>query len=292
MIPPRSPLLILLTSCTAAITLLAVQPRAALAQNLGFMPGDAFFAFWLTEDIAMNVPEHRAQIVLPYATPLCNFGGYAGFSNLEIKEASTRFLDDIRRVYLEHRNIVHKVVAIDRRDDGTRLETEMNAPLCLVYNRDTDWSKQRMALKYNENWFRLPDEAFSGPGRNLDGELFSRAEVYQPLVRTFESVVEDWRNASHYRALDARLPDGVAWGKAHRAIDEPVIVCADQIQIIVTTSEVIEEFYSQQDVTFYQITSAGVKVCKWKRHGARVRLIEDDLQQDMRDADVSWPQGK
>ena len=261
----------------ATVMIIALQPRSTTAQNLSFMPGDAFFAFSLTEDTATELAEDADHVVLQYATPLCNFGGYAGFSALKIEGTQAQFVRDLQRVYRKHRTLVRKIIAIEQLDDGTRHEAEMNAPLALVYNRDVDWTKQRMALKYNEDWPCLPDTAYVGAGRNLDGDLFSRAEVYQPLMCSFDSVVEDWRNAKRYRALDARVPKGVAWGKAHRPIEEPIIVDADRVQIIVLTSEIIHDFFSREDVSFYQVTTTGTHICRWNAEDGHITLIKDRL---------------
>ena len=85
-----------------------------------------------------------------------------------------------------------------------RRETELNPPIAFVYNRDVDWTVQRIALKYNEDWPSLPPEAFVGPDRNmgLGGDVvYSRGEIYQPLVKTYDAVVEDSAERECFKPL-------------------------------------------------------------------------------------------
>ena len=220
-------------------------------------------------------------MALCYETPLISFSGYAGFNNLRLEAVPARLVADLRRVYRDHRKSMRKIVGLDIMEDGTQSETEMNPPIAFLYNRDVDWSAQRIGLKYNEDWPSLPREAFDGPGRNLslgaDNEHI-RAEVYQPLVKTFDAVVEDWRNARRFAPLRVSVPNNVAWGKAHEPIKEPVVVQSGDVQVIVTTEEDLEDYFLRRpDVRFYQVTPDGINVCRWLQEGDGIGLLREKL---------------
>jgi len=270
---------LLMPTVVAAIVLGTAQRGAA--QNMGFTPGDAFFLFALTEKLVNDLPEKGGTVTLCYETPLIGFGGYAGFNNVRIEGAPTQFVENLRRVYRDHRKSMRKIVGVDIMEDGTKRETEMNPPIAFLYNRDVDWSEQRIALKYNEDWPNLPPDAFAGPGRNmaLGGDvLYGRAEVYQPLVKTYDAVVEDWRNAKRFAPLKVRVPKNVAWGKAHEPIKEPVVAQSKDVQVVVTTEEDLEDYFLRKpDVQFYQVTPDGIDVCSWQAGDDGVELVKEKL---------------
>ncbi len=269
----------LMPTAVAAVVLGTAQHGAA--QNMGFTPGDAFFVFALTEKVVNDLPEKGGTVTLCYETPLVGFGGYAGFDNLRIEGVPPQFVDNLRRVYRDHRKSMRKIVGVDILEDGTKRESEMNPPIAFVYNRDVDWSEQRIALKYNEDWPNLPPDAFAGPGRNmgLGGDvLYGRAEVYQPLVKSYYAVVEDWRNAKRFAPLKVRVPKNVAWGKAHEPLKEPVVAQSKDVQIVVTTEEDLEDYFLRKpDVQFYQVTAEGTDVCRWQAGDEGVKLVKEKL---------------
>ena len=268
------------------VCLVGILPATAqlgVAQNMGFTPGDAFFVFGLTEKLVNELPEKGGTVTLGYETPLINFGGYAGFDNLRIEGVAPRLVDNLRRVYRDHRKFMPKIVSVRILEDGTKRETEMNPPIAFVYNREADFSVQRIALKYNEDWHNLPADAFVGPSRDmsLGGNVFhSRAEVYQPLVKTYHAVVEDWRNAKRFAPLKVRVPKNVAWGKAHEPIKQPVVAQGKDIQVVVTTEEDLEHYFLRTlNVDFYQVTSEGIDVCTWEAGDEGVELVKRKFEE-------------
>ena len=108
---------LLLTSMAVTAIVIGISPRG-IAQNMGFVPGDTFFVFALTDKLVNDLPD-KGGTVLCYETPLIGFGGYAGFSYLRIEETPTQFADNLRRVYRDHRTFIRKIVGIDRMDDGS-----------------------------------------------------------------------------------------------------------------------------------------------------------------------------
>jgi len=271
----------LIAMVVTVIVLGTAQP--GVAQNMGFTPGDAFFVFGLTEELVNDLPEKGGTVTLCYETPLIGFGGYAGFNNLRIEDVAPQFVDNLRRVYRDHRKSMRKIVGVDILEDGAKRETEMNPPIAFVYNRDVDFSLQRIALKYNEDWPNLPADAFVGPGRDMElgGDvLYGRAEVYQPLVKTYDAVVEDWRNAKRFAPLHVRVPKNVAWGKAHDPIEEPVVAQCKDVQVVVTTEEDLDNYFLRKPgVQFYQVTPEGIDVCRWKAGDDGVELIKEKLRE-------------
>lgn len=253
------------------------------AQNLGFMPGDAFFAVLLDEKLAASAPLDGGRLVLPNMGPRTsqlNFGGFAGFDYLQINGVSAQMMKDIRRVYYDQRRYVPRIVSIRLRDDGTREETEVNPLFLMVYNRDVDWEWQRIGFKYNEDWPNLPRKAFEGPDRDVPGVGFLPAEVYQPLIKGYGAVVEDWYNARQVKPLKVEVPGNVAWGKAHEPIKESVTARSEDIQIIVVAKEDLKGCSLQKPgCTFYQITLDGVKVWTWTEGDEGMELAAKELDE-------------
>ena len=276
----HKPAHLLLTPILVAGIMIGTSQRG-VAQNMGFTPGDAFFVFALTEKLVKDLPEKGGTVTLCYETPLVGFGGYAGFDYLRIEGTPPQFVDYLRRVYCDHRRSMRKIVAVEILEDGSKRETEMNPPIAFVYNRDVDWPELRIALKYNEYWPDLPPDAFVSPGRNMGlGEdvLYGRAEVYQPLVKTYDAVVEDWRNAKQFAPLKVRVPKDVAWGKVHAPIKEPVVAQHKDVQVVVTTEEDLEDYFLRKpDVQFYQVTPEGIDVCRWQAGDEGVKLVKEKL---------------
>lgn len=252
----------------AIIATLGPAERAS-AQNLAFMPGDAFFHFLIDEDLVKSIPASGGQIKLRYAVGLVGFGGYAGFARLTINDADPKLAQYLRRVYQDIRAYSPKIVAISVGKDARRQETEMNPAHAFVYNSNVDWSKQRIGLKYNEHWPNLPAEAFLGPGRNMFSENdYVRAEVYSPLIKTYDAVVEDWRDSRLFGGLKVAVPKNIAWGKAGPLITDPVVAKAADVQIIVTVEKRLYDYFRRKPrVEFYQVTNVGLKICTWSKDG-------------------------
>jgi hypothetical protein len=190
----------------------------------------------------------------------------------------------LRRVYQDDRKHRPKIVRVNISDDGTKSETEMNPPIAFVYNRDVDWAEQRIALKYNEDWHNLPSHAFEGQGRDMSlvgDELFGPAEVYQPLVKTYEAVVEDWQNAKRFAPLKVRVPKDVPWGKVGEAIKEPLVAASKDVQIVVTNEEDLGDYVLQKPgVEFYRVTADGIDLCKWLIGDEGRVLVQEKLGEE------------
>jgi hypothetical protein len=249
--------------------------RFASATNVAFMPGDAFFVFLLNERFLDSLPEKGGTVVLRYHTASAPFDGYyAGFNQLRIDGVPPQLVENLRRIYRDHRLIFPKIV----RDGGT----EMNPPIALVYNQEIDWNEQRLALKYNEDWPHWPAAAFAGQRDALD-RMCPPAELYVPLVKTYDAIVEDWGNARKYKPLAVQTPKDIAWGKSRGTwIDEPVAASSKDVQFVVTTEEDLDVYFLQRSLpngpTFYQVVADKANVCYWESDDSGEKtFVKDDI---------------
>jgi hypothetical protein len=269
-------LILLLT--LAALAIIGTR-QCAVGQNVGFLPGDAFFHFTLNERLVRSLPEGGGNVKLIYAVQPVGLGGYAGFGYLQIEPAEPELVQHLHDVYEDHRSYHPKIVERGiRTRDKSEWDVEMNAPHAFIYNRDADWSVQRIGLKYNKDWPDLPAEAFSGPDRTGWWTSLNvprpRVECYHPLVKTYDAVVEDWRNAWRFKPLRVQVPKNIGWGFADgELIPQPVVARADDIQIVVTASGDMERYFLRElNVSMYQVRKDGVKELTWRKDEEGVNL--------------------
>jgi hypothetical protein len=250
------------------------------AQSVSFMPGDAFFVFSLGGKTADSLPDKGGTVELNYDKPEYPFGKlYAGFDHIRLENVDPQFIQNLRRVYKDHRLYVRKIVEIYVEKDRAREEIELNPPLAFVYNRDVDWTEQRIALKYNEDWPHLPADAFAGPNRKLLSDR--SAAIYQPLIKTFAAVEADWGGARRFKPLKVQVPQNIAWGKWGIAIKEPIVAQCDDVQIIVAADQTLENYFLRKpEAKFYQITSEGIRICRWQSEEEGGELIKKGLGED------------
>ncbi|MHB0961402.1 MAG: hypothetical protein ACYC0X_34340 [Pirellulaceae bacterium] len=208
-----------------------------------------------------------------------------GFDKLRLEGVTPELVQYLRHVYQDHRKWTRKIVRIDVLEDGTRSEAELNPPIAFLYNADVDWSQQRIALKYNEDWPQLPAEAFAGPNRKQSfagKEVYNHAEVYQPLVKTYDAVTEDWRNSQRFPGLRVEVPENVAWGRSlGQPVTEAVNARCKDVQFVVITHEALEDYFLREPgLSFYQITVDGVSEREWRVGDEGIDLIRKELGAD------------
>jgi hypothetical protein len=264
-------------------------PSSVIAQNVvQFSPGDAYFYSSLTSELLDSLPRDGGTITLDYDLHDEDLGSTAGFQFLRIEGVSPKLIQNLRRAYVDHRKDAPKVIKSHDyflNPDGSPLKVEANAPHLLVYNTDVDFSDQRIALKYNEDWPHLPASALSPPGREWRFFGTNRAEVYWPLVKTYDAVVEDWQNAHRFKGLQVEVPKNVAWGFFGKPIEEPVVARADDIQIIVAANGKLEKYFRQEpNLPFYRVAQRWVKKCTWRKRaedeGDDELLLEEKVLDD------------
>lgn len=253
----------------ALVSVLLNLTTSVSAVNLSFMPGDAFFSVRLTAEIVDSLPTEGGTLNLSYAYPKGSgdFCGYAGFEKLTILGASPDFVDRIKSAYRAARIDVPLQIEINVDEDGNRKEFELNGFDAFVCNRDVDWKKQRIGIKYNEDWFNLPKKALAGPrGKGLFGATGKTTACmqYVSFVTGARAVEHDWKYAARYAPLGAEVPDIEGWGIAHREIEVPVSVRAKDIDIVVLKHGSIKAAFNQKDgVEFFRISEDGVRYCMW-----------------------------
>lgn len=176
-----------------------------LAHNCLFIPGDAFFYFEI-DQAEWEALQNGELSVMKYDRPeeLSGFFcGYAGYENLDIgnlpDEYRTRLIEAVATMKKKYPS---KVVEIDHGQPGlfgapSGIEKkEVNKIRIFVCDKSLDFSRHRIALKYNESW---PDAVVAlGLGRD--------DFPYDFFVKSTEAVVESWRMGSDVRPLNVRLP--------------------------------------------------------------------------------------
>lgn len=175
------------------------------AHNCLFIPGDAFFYFEI-DQAEWEALQSGKLSVMKYDRPEEQpgfFCGYAGYENLDIAnlpgEYRTRLVEAVATMKKKYPT---KIVAIDHGDSGSFggpsgiEKKEVNKLRIFVCDKSLDFSKHRIALKYNESW---PDAVVaSGLKRDDFPYLF--------FVQSTEAIVESWRMGSDVRPLSVQLP--------------------------------------------------------------------------------------
>ncbi|MBW3540881.1 MAG: hypothetical protein KY476_11470 [Planctomycetes bacterium] len=242
--------------------------KAVDAANVYFMPGDAFFHTILTDDSLKVLERAGDTITLTYDLPAASFCGFAGFERIQIDVGSSRIAQRLRNVYDSLRRTHPKVIAVFDQD-GKTVQHEINGFHLLIYNKSVDFSKQRLAIRYNESWFDLPDEVV-GPQRLGTAP----ATVYQPLFRDHEAVVHDWQWSREYDALKVSVPAGLTWGRTGEAIAQPVRGKASEFQFVILADESLKTgsyselksyFRQKPGWSFLSVSDSGVRQFQWKK---------------------------
>lgn len=264
---------------TAVVALLHVGATRSCGANVGFLPGDTFFHARLTEDFVVELDESSEQMTFSYSRPayaqpaLC---GYTGFWRLEVVDTDRNIKKSFRRLYKTLRRDYPKIIKViiieDIEDDelrqelgaeGGEIRQELNGIHVFVYNADYDVNKFGLGLKYNEQWHSPPKEAVGE--RRTDFFPLASASVYEPFVREYNAVVQDWRRADKVDALSVRVPKNIAWAKIARRREEPVRASASNLRFVVIPDGLLTECYRKTErAQFWEITAGGVMMGTWK----------------------------
>lgn len=150
-----------------SLMLLPGMSQIACGVNLSFMPGDAFFHARLTrESVEKLTSKHPLELIYDYDLKSGTLGGYAGFANLAVENATDRLKQDLKTLYSTLR--VSFPLELRMRAEKEQAPVELNGFHLFVYNRNVDFNKQRIGLKYNEAWMNLPPEALNSPSRKVE----------------------------------------------------------------------------------------------------------------------------
>jgi hypothetical protein len=272
---------IVLASCFVPLVLHGLLWQSAARANCGFMPGDAFFHSELTSDVLKDVASEKDHLILNYAhVPLSGgFGGYAGFERIKLTNLPEPMRLGLRGIYASLRQNCPMVVRIDHDKAGNNVLTEINGFHLFVYNRDVNWHKQRIGIKYNERWMAPPVQATTATASRPSGFGRAPSKEYTSFVFNRDGIVEDWKNARVFGELKVTIPERIPWGLTGPKIMEPVLADAKQIQIVVlagTDGDSVDEYFSKtRGVEFFTITADGVKRFVWAETG----LVGEDYKE-------------
>lgn len=265
------------------LVLLTIFSDTVLAENMGFLPGDAFFHGRLSSSLIEEAGS-AGHVSLEYsATTGGSFSGYAGFFRLNLQLDDPAFLSNLSQAYewLRYSSPRTNWVRHEYRDEGERLVKslkaeeveELNPFGMFVYNKGLDLNSIRLSVKYNENW-------------ESEVALFNKRTSRRPLldefVKSYECVSESWGNAERVPAFKVKLPE-VAEYKRGQGIDEPMVCPASECTVVVTSSKNYKEVFScSRDAQIVVVTAADVqyfqgKGRKWERQ-EMTKIVNEDAK--------------
>ena len=231
-----------------ALVVCATGTQVSQAANQFFMPGDAFFHTLLTQK-SLNRIAKSPQPVFTYHRPShlpSMFCGYAGFATMQYKDMPASLRRNLQSVYRTVRKQTPLRVEITDEmkikktpegdvevPTGRKLQREINGLSVFFYNSSFDFTKRRLALKYNEKW---ADE-FAAFGHRRDDAML---EAFAPLPK---AIAEDWRDAKTVPALQAVVPAMTA-----KNIGKPVQVQGKLMAIVVSNPDYGQLFEARSGV--------------------------------------------
>ena len=249
---------------------------AGHAANTYFMPGDAFFHSRLTEDVIDDLVNGNGAATFRYDRPgPSTFSGYAGFPNLTIEGLDPESRKWLKALYERLRMQYPQHIRVTKIEVGDRIDVvakEINGFHLLIYGRDFDVRRFRIGLKYNEEWHSPPPTAvgptlFLGPVRS-----------YDPFVKSYEAVVEDWKSASDVPGLPVELPKDALWARHGPKIEAPVTARAEDVRFLVFPAGSLDAHFRRRNTEeFWEVTPSGIKAYTWKRG----ELISGEWESDV-----------
>jgi hypothetical protein len=243
-----------------------------LGQNAGFIPGDAFFSSTLSEEKVSNMTGPEVEFDFEYPK-WQDFGGYYGFARIKVTGIPDKSISDFKKLYHGLRRHSPKNI-IEYYEDGRKVTNEIDPFMVLIYNKDTDFSKVRIGLKFNENWNKFPDDALSRDSERakaritLSGEQsnFLGRPSYTSFLQSYEEIQNDLRNAELVPALSIQLPEVSGWAVHGAPLLSPVQCEFSSVQFVILESEDLKRIFNKrQNSKFYVISEEGCFVHEWKK---------------------------
>lgn len=209
----------------AGICILFATPCSA--NNSFFIPGDAFFYFEIDQSEWEDLKSGGFKIA-NYDRPeemsftLC---GYAGYQKLDLSSLSNQFQGRlIQAIASMKEKYPTQFVEVDHGEpklfaapSGIE-KRELNKIRVFVYNSSHDFSRLRIALKYNESW------ADTAVRLGFKRDHFR----YDFFVPTPEGIAESWRMGSDVSALKVQLPD------SNRGyVTDPMKIDSSQVTVLI-----------------------------------------------------------
>ena len=176
------------------------------ANNCYFIPGDAFFYFEVDQAEWEDLESGKLSIMdydRPEGMPffLC---GYVGYEKLDIGNLPDEYRAQlIKAVGMMKEKFPTKVIEIDHGEpnlfgapSGIE-EKEINKIRIFVHNNSFDFSKSRIALKYNESWPEFPVKL---------GHTKKHFR-YDFFVPSAKGIAESWKMGADVNPLAVTFPD-------------------------------------------------------------------------------------
>lgn len=229
--------------------------------NVKFLPGDAFFHTYLTEDLLALVADDSQDIEVAYDMPEMagGLGLSAGYSRLRILDANNQVRDAIFRTYEHFRKDHPKKLMELNRGEKNRSLVEVNGFNMFIMSKDCDLSLQRIGIKYSTSWKDL--HFLFSSGAEVKRTL---APSYTTFVRSPEGIVEDWEKSGEYPVLRVNAPadsgDPFLFGGKNHSI--PTILMADVVIVILSESNIDPYFQQIPGVQWAEIKNDGLVLVK------------------------------
>jgi hypothetical protein len=250
------------------LAVLVVLPvSASWATNYSFVPGDAFFSATLTQKDVDAFPPGDEPIEFHYRSPGSGyFCGFAGFEVLRLEGKTSEIKSRLASTYKKLREKHPATLSTIEEEDGTETKFEDNGLAVFIYNRDVDWTKQRLAIRYNEDWFNPPESALRAAGRNDYDPKYARH--YDTFVESVEAVAEDWKYSTAYPGLRVGVPDNAGWAAPGDRLLTPVRAKVADVQFIIVAQDSeqrrIRLFERKEGNSFVTVDANGVSTVDWK----------------------------
>jgi hypothetical protein len=158
-----------------------------LSQDFRFIPGDSHFESELTHDLISAAGRHpEAEPILMEYIRTYPGDESAGYVNLEIKAVSRRRRELLAAIYSRIRKAQPPIFEI-KKHENTEIRRELNGMNVLIYNKEFDFKRFNLGLRYNEDFF---DEA-----HKLYFTIVGTVPFYMNKKSLKSFIVEDWRNS-------------------------------------------------------------------------------------------------
>lgn len=239
--------------------LILLLPSILVAGNTDFLPGDAFFHTRLTAkrlETLKNSEEKSFQYIRPEdeATAGC---GYAGYSKLIVKNLKEETIDILNKIYLKRPVKYYEEFTYTENDKKVIERRELDAAHVFIYNKDFDFQKYFIGLKYNENWAK---ESISF------GHKHASYESFLP-----EKVIDDWRDSKKVKKLqtNAKLKNFSKSKKPFYSGNYPAPEIDAKDCLFIVTDVRLSGAYTNVIGNFYviqngKLTTYRVKAGKWE----------------------------
>lgn len=242
---------------------------SALAVNVGFLPGDAFFATHLTKEQVEKLAQaptkaHEFHYSPHYEGAFC---GYAGYWRATLGAENEKLVKNIVLAYEELRDSDHREW-MEIEQDGKVELYESDSPTLLFYREDA--KGMHLGLRYNENWVK-------------EVALFGHPRQHSRLcnfIKEADAVMYSWRDAEAFAPLGAKCPKFD--GKSGPQFDKPILLPSKLKAVLIPHGELETCFRQDDHASKYEIDSKQIRVFHLDQSGGLggYRWTQEDDEDD------------